>query len=205
MMTSNSNVCVVVTAYYPDASNFIRIMDRLLQMGVGEVIIIQNGGAIPDLSAYSFVKIHQCNRNLGSAGGYHLGIELALASACDFIWLLDQDNFPALDALDKLKQGWESSVTQMSQDQLMLLSCRPLLFHHLYPHQSNNSWSLGPKPNSFLGFHFSQSLSILKNRLGPPSDKIRKLPKRIENLPLQNAYYGGLFFHKTAVATGIRP
>ena len=38
----------------------------------------------------------------GSAGGFAIGIQYALAEGCDYVWTLDDDGYPDLDCLSTL-------------------------------------------------------------------------------------------------------
>lgn len=48
------------------------------------------------------VDYHRSDENTGGAGGYRRGIELALATDPDWIWLMDDDAEPRPDALERL-------------------------------------------------------------------------------------------------------
>lgn len=45
------------------------------------------------------------DKNSGGAGGFHFGVKYALDNAYDFVWLMDDDAEPELDALEILLQN----------------------------------------------------------------------------------------------------
>ncbi|HSS69002.1 MAG TPA: glycosyltransferase [Nocardioidaceae bacterium] len=47
------------------------------------------------------------SRNIGGAGGFALGIERALASGCDAVWLMDDDTVPEPTAVERLLDARE--------------------------------------------------------------------------------------------------
>lgn len=77
-----------------------------------EIIVIDNGstdGAAeyverehPDLTLF------RTGRNLGGAGGFAWGVEIALAHGHDGAWLMDDDAEPELDAAEPLIKKFES-------------------------------------------------------------------------------------------------
>jgi GT2 family glycosyltransferase len=48
------------------------------------------------------VKYVKLSENLGGAGGFHHGVALAMAEKPDWVWIMDDDAEPAVDALEKL-------------------------------------------------------------------------------------------------------
>ena len=48
--------------------------------------------------------------NVGSAGGWHAGINRALSEGFDAIWLMDDDGFPDPRALERLEASWGDDV-----------------------------------------------------------------------------------------------
>ena len=59
-----------------------------------------------DRDGVSYVRLE---RNLGSAGGYAKGIELAREQPADWIWILDDDAEPRPEALERLLAAPEAS------------------------------------------------------------------------------------------------
>lgn len=72
---------------------------------------------------YKNVSYHNTGKNLGGAGGFHIGIKLAVEAGYDYVWIMDDDCLPYEDALSELmiadeklagKYGWLSSVALWS-------------------------------------------------------------------------------------------
>lgn len=111
----NHDITVVIVTY-----NRLELLKVLLDtifkqtQKVKNVIVVNNNsidGTSEYLSALSRkdLIISNLKSNLGSAGGFAHGIKLAFGLECSFIWLLDDDGLPKIDALEKsyniLKDG----------------------------------------------------------------------------------------------------
>lgn len=74
-----------------------------------EIIVVENGSTdgsremldadFPDLS------VHLTEENLGGAGGFALGVDLAMQAGHSDAWLMDDDAAPHLDALERLSDA----------------------------------------------------------------------------------------------------
>lgn len=51
-------------------------------------------------------RIYHAKQNLGGAGGFAKGMEIAMTSGNDFLWIMDDDCIPEANALDKLIHSW---------------------------------------------------------------------------------------------------
>jgi len=60
------------------------------------------------------LQVTHAEENLGGAGGFHLGVQMAFAGGHDRIWLMDDDVVPAPDCLEVL----------LAQDEACLMSVR---------------------------------------------------------------------------------
>jgi GT2 family glycosyltransferase len=54
--------------------------------------------------------------NLGGAGGFHLGVQMAVAAGYDRIWLMDDDVVPAPDCLETLLAQDEDCLMSVRED-----------------------------------------------------------------------------------------
>jgi glycosyltransferase involved in cell wall biosynthesis len=81
----------------------------LKQTRLPDHIIIVNNASTDDTADY--LKIFDDNpvftcmnesTNLGGAGGFHKGVKRAYESGADWVWIMDDDSEPAVDALEKL-------------------------------------------------------------------------------------------------------
>ena len=130
---------VIVT--YGDRSELCRQAVRgALDCGVGRVVIVDNGSTESAHDALAAIAVARGNeveldlvgRNLGSAGGFGRGIEMALRRVeCTEVWLLDDDTVPDPTALDELLV-WRTSLVQSTRPEVALVSYRPArLFQRL--------------------------------------------------------------------------
>ncbi|MBH1989274.1 MAG: glycosyltransferase [Myxococcaceae bacterium] len=69
--------------------------------------------------------------NLGSAGGWHRGIQYALENQYEAIWLMDDDGFPGDGSLDQLKNSLNPTVACVSS--VVVKENRPNEFVFPYP------------------------------------------------------------------------
>lgn len=80
-----------------------------------EVLVVDNGssdGTSLFLSNSEVTSIRQTNQ--GSAGGWHTCIQYALDTNADFVWLMDDDGFPAPNALELLYSNYREGLSCIS-------------------------------------------------------------------------------------------
>ncbi|MEM7734663.1 MAG: glycosyltransferase [Deinococcota bacterium] len=189
-----ADVCVVTVTYGDRFGLLEQVLTAVLAAGVGQVVVVNNaseGSSQQDLTRFATthpnVHVLTMSHNLGSAGGYAAGIDAASPLACEFIWLLDDDNVPADNALELLLKAYPDiseasnlvAVTALRDD-------RPNL----------KAWAQGvrtaiTRPSSVLGFHL---LDIPTKLIGRCQQKTPCNP-----CPLPFAPYGGLLLPKHVV------
>lgn len=83
-----------------------------------EIIVIDNGSTDggPDMvrSLYPRVFLFETGVNLGGAGGFAWGVELAAERGHDYVWLMDDDGEPDFDSFEELMAAVESSDVPLS-------------------------------------------------------------------------------------------
>lgn len=90
-----------------------RCLDSLQrQVRLPDGILVINNGSIDDTEAMLRDRGIRCvtQENVGSAGGWHRGIQCALDEGFDAVWLMDDDGFPDAGALAALKATMSPSV-----------------------------------------------------------------------------------------------
>jgi rhamnopyranosyl-N-acetylglucosaminyl-diphospho-decaprenol beta-1,3/1,4-galactofuranosyltransferase len=74
------------------------------QSRAADAVIVVDNASTDDTAAavrshYPSVQLAELARNTGGAGGFACGLDLALDSAADLVWLMDDDTVPEPDAL----------------------------------------------------------------------------------------------------------
>lgn len=110
-MTPARSVCAVTVTYADRAGLCEQVVRSALAGGAKHVVVVDNGSAEPSAQALARlarelapdVSILVHPENLGSAAGFAAGLAAGLAvDGTDQVWLLDDDNLPADDALEAL-------------------------------------------------------------------------------------------------------
>ncbi len=70
-----------------------------------DLLVVINNGSTDDTDAMLRDRGIRCitQDNVGSAGGWHRGIQVALDEGFDAVWLMDDDGFPEVAALGRLE------------------------------------------------------------------------------------------------------
>lgn len=105
-------VCAIVVLYN-NLEEIKSITEALLKQTkfIEQIIYVDNShieftyeirNYLKSISNRNTFLYYRTKRNLGSAGGYALGMEIALKSEVDFVWLNDQDGIPSTTCLNNL-------------------------------------------------------------------------------------------------------
>ena len=112
------NVIAVIVAYNNPQELYACVEGIVAQTyPVASVIVIDNSSneyykendEVLKLFSHTKFVYFKTGKNLGSAGGYSIGIQKAVKSEADFIWLNDQDGVPDADCLRELINGYEAN------------------------------------------------------------------------------------------------
>lgn len=202
-----ASVCAVVLTYGDRFHLLERVVRAALAGGASKVVLVDNGAHLASkekievlqrsLDALEVVSLPE---NKGSAGGYKAGLEHACrTSDCDYIWLLDDDNRPAKDALKELFKHYRELSASYAPDRLALLSMREDRENLKKVAAGAPAHKIFPKRSHFMGFHVldvpAKVLKLLGQRKGfkDPSSLARPVA-------IPYGVYGGLFFSKAALA-----
>ena len=112
-----TDVTAVLVTYGSRAHLSSRVIRRLADMGLAEIVLVNNGSetsmgdvyqALAD--ALPTLTVLTLDRNLGSAQGFAAGINHFLSeSVTAYVWILDDDNLPTVRALEALS----AAVTEL--------------------------------------------------------------------------------------------
>lgn len=189
----NAPIVVAVTVTYGDRFGFLdAVAKRVLgDAGIARWIIVTNGVA-PQLAQKiaglgGSVITRSFVRNVGSAPAYAAGIQAALACDADWVWLLDDDNLPAADALKRLLAAGRALARAGAQrSDIAVCAYREHVHGPLLRH--------GPRVrSSFLGFHVR---GLLPRLLRP----LRRPGQWPPTLAVASAPYGGLLLPRELIA-----
>lgn len=188
--TADSVVCVTVT--YGDRKKLLcTVIDALPAQGVRKVVVVDNGAAWPVRAqlaeAYGdYVDVVEMGRNAGSAGGFGAGMHRAKELGAAFIWVLDDDNCPAPNAMPILLKAYHSARSDSASDLLAVTAFRPV------GQQGIPARRLAPRHSSYCGFHILDlprklaKRTFMRGLIAP-----RRLPPTI---PVEVAAYSGMLF-----------
>ena len=195
---SELSTCVV-TVTYGDRFKFLESTIRAaIAAGARRVVAVDNGSSLATKEGLQALGselgealvVVTCAENLGSAGGYKVGMEKAETLVeCDFIWLLDDDNRARPDALNTLwaayrMLGGEVDNTLMSQRSSATIS---------YLRSAAETGRPTLRQDAFLDFHVFDLPGKLTRRL---RSRIKVEKTCFPLVPVQVALYGGFFFHR---------
>ncbi len=197
-------VCCVIVTYGDRYDLLTQVVEAVFRENVDQIIIVNNG-SLPNsrqkmelLSKAYFPRltIHDFEKNRGSAPGFHKGLELAASGACDFIWMMDDDNKPAPGALAVLKSFYKENIPFGKQDITALCSLRKNRPNFMDALEKNNPDLILQTRNNFAGFHIKTLLSKIGERIFKPA--IAPVSQQ-GVLKIDATCYGGLFFHKNLI------
>ncbi len=100
--------CAAVVVSYNRRDLLRAVLGALLEQTapVDEVIVVDNGSTDGSramlVEEFGELSIYFSTENTGGAGGFALGVDLAMAAGHSDAWLMDDDAVPHVDALEKL-------------------------------------------------------------------------------------------------------
>lgn len=154
-----TTVAVIVLCYGDRLDPLLQTLDSIENTNPNKIILVGNAVSAKVCNEMQRRAQDQADRyllvfsdvNIGSAGGYGLGIETALASTdCTLFWLLDDDNKPDEGALKNMVACWHRQ--KPDKDRTAIAARRIAL-----PDQQTASYGWPgdvPKAGSCIGFHF---------------------------------------------------
>lgn len=196
---SSAGNTTLVTLTYGQRLHYLQtLVARSLSNWRIQRVIVVNNASKDNLRALCAawpgqVEVIDLPTNTGSAAGYRVGIEAALARGAEYIWLMDDDNAPKLGAIDALHQRLFECAQGRGRDKTAVIGFRPT-------HQADIAAGV-PRPfavqwrSSCFGFHVAQLPYKVWRRLPWGRPKARSAPSRLVKLPFTT--YGGLLAHRS--------
>ncbi|WP_413043933.1 glycosyltransferase [Pseudomonas sp. YJ42] len=187
----------VVTVTYGDRLAYLQqLIERALAfVEINEVIIVSNAALAPleQLSERwpGKVRLIQLQHNTGSANGYAVALEAALAGGADYIWMMDDDNAPTAAAVSILHREVARLGSLLGPDRVAVLGYRAT-------QQADIAQGVPPRyilqpRSSYFGFHIAQLPFKIWRRL----PWAKRPGKRLASISLPFAPYGGMLAHRS--------
>lgn len=187
---------VLVTLTYGDRLDYLQelLARAFREPEITRAIVVSNA-SVAELDELfrlwpNRVQVIELDSNTGSANGYAVGIEAALKTGCDFIWLMDDDNAPTPGSFPLLKQRLIDCALRHGADNTAVLGFRPT--HQADVASGVPTRFITPPRSSYFGFHVRQLPYKIWRRTPWGKPKPRPAQPLLE-LPF--AYYGGLLGH----------
>lgn len=199
-------VCAVLVTYGQRWRFLGDALEELVehQPRVAKVVVVDNGAQDPIATLVrergweARVEVVSLGSNTGSSGGFKAGIAAAHASGHEFIWLLDDDNRPQREALQRLFVGYD--LLGGNPDNTML-SLR-ITTRHIYDATLTHGHLPDIYPaDSCKEFHLFKRLAAWRVR--KRHELVHEQESQAVNFPLfaiPYATYGGFLFHRDWVA-----
>lgn len=194
-------VCVLTVTYANRWQFLEQVLQRVLSFQqVTHVIVADNASvySVKDnvaLMGDKRVTVLTNAENTGSAGGYKQVIEYAYNNTdADFVWLLDDDNLPAEDALAGLLANWDN--IDAADDKKALYCLREDRLPHVKIARGEDPARYYLVPDNFMGFSI---FNVLKNRSYKLNDKFGNTVAYKDKAIMPYVPYGGLLMHRALV------
>jgi GT2 family glycosyltransferase len=187
----------IVTVTYGDRLIYLR---RLIEQAfafeqITRVIVVSNASSAPLEQLTSRwpgqVRLIPLAQNTGSANGYAVGLEAALAEGAQYIWMMDDDNAPTAAAVRLLHEELALLGDGVGLQRAAVLGFRPTQQEDI-ARGVPQRFAIQPR-SSYFGFHVAQLPYKLWRRL--PWGRPKGTPPRAIDLPF--APYGGMLAHRS--------
>jgi GT2 family glycosyltransferase len=200
MSNEEVTVCVVTVTYGNRSGYCMETAQRSIQAGAARVVIVDNGSSDESATAYAAmalvsdqIEVVRLDHNLGSAVGFSSGMRAALATDCTHVWLLDDDNWVAEDALANLLACRASLVKVLDDTDVVTASFRTANSQHRLLAAGTDAKLVFPREGSFLSFDVVQ---YLRRRLSRPGIGSANL---LDRTRIPHAPYGGLLVPRAVI------
>ena len=204
---------VAIVVCYGDRHHLIKqVASRLKEMGVDCLLVTNEVSSQVKKVVESLVhgnrRFQQLDfeGNIGSAGAYARSLEYAMVHFPDarFFWLLDDDNLPNVDCLDKLLAAFHKLQPAETICGPVVVAVRSIVGPFVHRLMHGVSWKkLTNRRSSFCGFHILHLPRYIRamftGKLGTlPEDLIPLAPRDVA-IPVEYTYYGSMLIPKEVV------
>lgn len=168
--------------------------------GADRAVIVDNA-AEEDIAAHlrdtfpGQYEVVTLEKNLGSAGAYHLGLKAAIEGGAEFLLLLDDDNRIRPHGLKTLKSVYNSTFGSFGKDRFCVAGYRPEQeLARLGRGNPTTPWA-----DRFLGFHVRNVPAAFWRRRPWAPHTANTLVRPDKPFARAIAPWGGLFFHRAVI------
>ena len=205
-ISPHEEVSAVIVTYDDRYELCRRVVQGALACGVGRVVIVDNGSrerardALAAVAAASggVVELDSVGRNLGSAGGFGRGIEVAFRRRqCSQVWLLDDDTVPEATALDELL-AWGARLSPSTRPDVALVSYRPARLVQRLLVRGSSAGAVFPSRSAVMGFNVADIFRKAFQRLVANRRSRSEHPVR-EPIQIPYGPYGGLLISRELI------
>jgi GT2 family glycosyltransferase len=197
-------VCAVTVTYGERLPLLAETLRGVAAAGASAVVVAGNGiseGYSAALAAFAEnfpIPLHIVTlpENRGSAPGFAAALRAAVAQTeCPFLWLLDDDNLPAPDALAALREACREIDADASEN-WALCSLREDRPHYRKAAATGDMEGAFPPRGHVMGFDWRRAPRQFVRRLAGRRGASAATDAARATLPIPWAPYGGLFLHR---------
>lgn len=198
-------VCAVTVTYGERFALVAETLRGAVEAGVSAAVVAGNGigkvyarqlAELADRLAIPVV-VTILPENRGSASGFAAAMREAVAqTACPFLWLLDDDNRPAPNALAALRDTYDA-ISAYAPETCALSSLREDRPFYKTAASSGSMAGAFPPRSHVMGFDWRRTPAQLGRRLRGGHRNVTAVSATpIATVPIPWAPYGGLFLHR---------
>lgn len=187
----------VVTVTYGNRLAYLQqLIERALSFAeISDVVVVSNA-SLASLDQLlerwpGRVKLIELQHNTGSANGYAVALDAALAGGADYIWMMDDDNAPTAAAVSILHRELAQLTGLLGRDRVAVLGYRATQQADIAQGVPLR-YILQPR-SSYFGFHIAQ----LPYKLWRRVPWAKRPGKRPASISLPFAPYGGMLAHRS--------
>lgn len=199
----NFKVCVVIVTYGNRFKYLKEVINSCIRENVYKIIVVDNASEEEDRKKLKDlekklqekIRVIYLKENIGSAGGYRIGlIEAYKQKECEFIWLLDDDNLPKKNSLNLYISYYKKIKQSIKGRECAILGFRDSRPQYIEALKEKNGNILLEPENSYVGFHFAYYIKKIFRKWRLKNKNINIDADEFLEVPV--APYGGLFFKK---------
>lgn len=192
-------ITMVTVTYGSRCALLAKVVDQAIVQGIHKIIVIDNGSKW-DVTAWINIQYYSQNidvvklpNNSGSAEGFATGIDRAVKSGAEFIWLMDDDNVPDDGCVENLIYYYQRMSEDVSLDKLAICALRQSTKTRI------NTNKAITRPDTFLSFHLRDLPGKVATRIWTRPIGSSSQQDSADIVVMDMAPYGGVLFHSSVI------